>query len=141
MVRETSKEAWMELVHNGKLSEKRREVYKILFMEGPLTGAQVKQIYSDTRYGLSNSSETIRNRLTELRNFGVVKECGVVKCPITGNKVILWDVTSNYNLKKLKPRLTRKQIKIELLRWLNSFPIAIRWQFNQSKLMKILEDL
>lgn len=89
-VRETSLEAYRAIQDNEWVSKKRREVYNVLYHHGPLTGAQISQ-----RSGRSSVSETVRNRLTELRNMGVVKEVDVVPCPITGRNVILWDVTKN----------------------------------------------
>lgn len=50
-------------------------------------------------------------RLSELRDRGVVKELGEVKCPISGHQVILWDVT-----KDLPANPPRKVSKLEAAR-------------------------
>lgn len=93
MVRETSIEAFKIILENGLLSEKRQRVYEILYEHGPLIGAQVAELYK-RKYGRTSASETIRNRITELRDLGVVKECGKSFDSNTGMKVILWDVTA-----------------------------------------------
>ncbi len=107
MVRDTSIEAYREIRDNGLLSRKRLEVYDILYRHGPLTGAQV----SKRSAGHSAVSETVRNRITELRDMGAVTECGTVDCPITGKRVILWDVTAN--LPTALPTKKTKKDKIE----------------------------
>jgi hypothetical protein len=94
MTRETSIEAFNKIKENGLLSEKRLRVYEILFNNGPLIGADVSKIYS-AKFGMVSKSETVRNRLTELRNAGVVKEVGKSFDKHTGMKVILWDVTKH----------------------------------------------
>ena len=102
MVRETSIEAYNEIKENGLLSKKRFQVYDILFRLGPMTGAQVSNVIK--KGNTKNAySETVRNRLTELRNSGVVREVGEVICPITGRRVIQWDVTKKTPTKWDKP--------------------------------------
>lgn len=100
MARRTSVDAYNEIKMSGLLSAKRMEVYSTLFEHGPLTGAQLSVLI---KKGKSSVSETVRNRLTELRNAGVVEEVGETICPITGRHVILWDVTKNLPVKFDKP--------------------------------------
>ena len=89
-VRETSLEAFNEIRRSGLLSERRLAVYQCLFEWGPMTGAQVAVRLA--RPG--RVSETVRNRITELVRMGVVKELGVVVCPVTGRNVVNFDVTA-----------------------------------------------
>lgn len=93
-VRETSIEAFRTIEENGLLSKRRLQVYKLLFDHGPATGAQVARAYN-AAFGRTSASETIRNRITELRDMGCVKEVGIVLDEQTGMKVTLWDVTRN----------------------------------------------
>lgn len=97
-VRETSIEAFNQIKDDGLLSQNRLRVYSIIYKYGPLTGAQVAALYY-SKHGRTSASETIRNRITELRNFGVVKETGKTIDEHTGMKVLVWDVTSKLPIK------------------------------------------
>ena len=106
MIRKTSIEAYHTIKENGLLSEKRQRVYEILFNHGPLIGAEVAEIYK-RKFGRTAASETIRNRLTELRNAGVVSEVGRSIDSNTAMKVILWDVTDKLPIKPGKTKITK----------------------------------
>lgn len=103
VVRQTSIEAFNTIKEKGLLSEKRFRVYAILFEFGPLIGSEVSKIYK-AGYGQGSNSETVRNRLTELRNLGCIKEVGFAIDPITGMNVIKWDVTARLPMKLDKPK-------------------------------------
>jgi hypothetical protein len=103
LIRETSLEAFHTIKENGLLSERRWRVYEIVFTFGPMIGSKVAEIYQ-ANYGKTSASETIRNRLTELRDSGAIKEVGKTLDPKTGMKVLLWDVTS-----KLPEKIDRKK--------------------------------
>jgi hypothetical protein len=47
-----------------------------------------------------------------MRDMGAVREMGLVKCPVTGNEVLLWDVTDQLP-KLLHPvgKPTRRQLE------------------------------
>lgn len=119
MARETSITAFNTIRENGLLSARRLEVYGILFLHGPLTGAAVASwFYADRVRGCH--SETIRNRITELRDWGVVAEVGYQIDTTTGMRVILWDVTSRLPVKPPKKESKDQTIRrltkhIELL--------------------------
>ena len=95
MTRRTSTEVYRRLEAEGVLSERRWEVYRVLYEDGPLTSAEVfdklrsKSWYSPERSPLSQT----RARFTELRDWGAIEEVGTKVCSVTGNEVILWDVT------------------------------------------------
>lgn len=86
--RTTSVEVYKQLVEGGVLPPMRRAVYKELYKHGPLTRNQV----ADTIGMVRNDCST---RLRELRVEGRVREVGEIKCPITGNEVLLYDVTAS----------------------------------------------
>lgn len=109
MVRDTSLEVYQQIRDSGYLSEKRFVVYETLFKHGPLTGAQVADLIKNQDPNVPHS-ETIRNRLGELRDQGVVKELGTTACPLTGRRVILWDVTGNLPSKKLTKRSSSQKL-------------------------------
>lgn len=106
MVRETSIKSYNTIKDNGLLSEKRWRVYDIVFNHGPLIGSKAAFIYKG-KYGFGSNSETIRNRLTELRNMGVVREVGKALDQDTGMTVILWDVTKSVPIKFDVPKKTK----------------------------------
>lgn len=110
MARRTSIKVFHQIKQEGLLSRRRLQVYEVLFGGGPLTGAQVADIVKK-RYGAWGHSETIRNRLTELRDSGCVVELGEVACPISGRQVILWDVND-----QLPKKLEKSETKVDQLR-------------------------
>lgn len=90
MTRETSIEAYKQIKSEGLLSRLRMEVYSYLFEHGPCTA---NQIHVALVRGNRGASGSFSGRLSELLRLGVVSERGKVVCPISGRKVILWDVT------------------------------------------------
>lgn len=114
MIRETSVEAYHEVLESGLIGRRQKQVYTILYQRGPLAGAQVAAQFL-AEHGRTARSETIRNRLTELRDRGVVREVGTVKDPNTKKRVILWDVTRG---SPVKP--PRKETKNEIIRRLEA---------------------
>jgi hypothetical protein len=114
VIRDTSIEAYKAITENGMLSDRRWRVYDILFHNGPLIGARVAELYY-FQYGRTSASETIRNRLTELRDMGVVRETGKTFDPNTGMTVIVWDVTS-----KLPVTFVKQKTKTQIIRELEA---------------------
>lgn len=94
MARETSREAYHKVMESGLVGRRQKQVYVILYDHGPLPGSQVANRFYD-EYGKTARSETVRNRITELRDKGVVREVGYVIDTTTNMRVILWDVTDN----------------------------------------------
>lgn len=113
MVRETSIEIYQKIIAEGLLSKKREQVYKIIYYGGVITGAQVAKKYKSV-YPSAQHSESIRNRITELVERGVVAEVKTGPCPITGNTVMFFATTDNLP-NKVKPKKTKKQKQLELL--------------------------
>lgn len=104
MVRQTSIDSYNAIKENGLLSRRRWQFYDILFKYGPLTGGEAFQ-YLKQHHGIAmptNSNTT--TRLGELRNLGVAVELGTKKCPVTGQNVILWDVTPGLPREYIRPR-------------------------------------
>jgi len=104
MVRKTSIAAFNNIKENGLLSERRFQVYNSLFDCGPATGGEVFEKMRE-KYGvlIPVNSNTI-TRLGELRELGVAEELGERVCSISGQNVILWDVTDRLPVKYEKPR-------------------------------------
>lgn len=114
MVQKTSIETYHAIKRSGLISEKRMKVFDIFYEnKDGLTGSQVSQIYK-SKYPSSQHSETIRNRITELCEMGVIAEMGVVECQYTKRKVMKWCCVDQMpvNLEKKK---TKKEIINEIL--------------------------
>jgi CRISPR/Cas system CSM-associated protein Csm2 small subunit len=94
MIQKTSIETYYAIKNSGLISDKRLKVFDI-FWEHPdgLTGTQVSEIFKN-KYPSSKHSETIRNRITELRNMGVIDEIGVVECDFTNRKVMKFAISN-----------------------------------------------
>lgn len=94
-INQNSMDAFNHIKKNGLLSDKRLKVYQI-FMHYPdgLTGSEVSDIYKK-HFPTSQHSETIRNRITELRDMGVLDEVGNVECKFTKRTVMKYRVNTN----------------------------------------------
>lgn len=99
MVRETSLEAYNKIKSEGLLSERRWQVYHVLFHYGPLTGNEVWEYMKKEFSSMAGSQANVHPRLGELRDMGVVVELSTKICSITGQKNILWEVTTNLPVK------------------------------------------
>lgn len=103
MTRETSKSAYQSIMANGTLSQRRRDVYDILYKYGPLSASEVCQ-------KLSLPRDSVSPRLSELQRLSIVKEFGTKTCGITGQTVTAWDVTASLPRGSLKAKPRRRWI-------------------------------
>jgi hypothetical protein len=102
-INKNSLDAYNYIKKNGLLSDKRLKVYQI-FVNNPdgLTGSEVSDIYKKN-YPSSQHSETIRNRITELRDMGVLDEVCNVICKFTKRNVMKYKSNNNIPV-KLQPK-------------------------------------
>lgn len=114
MVQTTSIETYHAIKNSGLISEKRLKVFDI-FYQNPqgLTGAEVSEIYRKQN-PTSQHSETIRNRITELVQMGVLVELGVVECQFSKRNVTKWCCIDKMPI-PLEKKLTRKEQIKEIL--------------------------
>jgi len=130
MIRETSIEAYKNLVLSGLLSERRREVYQTVYKFGPMTSGEAFS-YINRNRPIGNLTQS-RARFTELREMGLLKEMGTRICSVSGMTTILWDVTSRVspitipkNKKPEEPERNEPLIKFaELVREMRGFQNA-----------------
>lgn len=101
MIRQTSINAYLEIKEKGLLSKRRWQVYEVLYQHGPLTGREVNKILATAR---GNNSSTFIGRLSELRDLGIVYECGEKFDSETNQTVLLWDVTDKLPIKLEKQK-------------------------------------
>jgi hypothetical protein len=125
MVQKTSIETYQSIINSGLISQKRMKVYEILY-ENPqgLTGTQVSEIFKE-KHPSAKHSETIRNRITELRDMGVVVEMGVVECEFTKRKVLQFCTSDNLP-SKLGKKLTLKEKVDEILEQVKFFGVGVK---------------
>lgn len=109
-IRQTSIKAFNEIKSRGLLSQKRQEVYEILFKHGPATAMELR-----SHFPKGTVDSQIRARLNELRECGCAAEIMERECSVTGMKVILWDVTSKTPTKISKKSVpNRKTLELAL---------------------------
>jgi len=102
-IRKTSIEAYKRIKDEGLLSQRRWQVYDLLYKHGPMTGSQLA-IEFKTKYGsLAPNAGNMVTRLGELRDAGAAEELGTRICPITSHRAIIWDVTGKLPKKTTKP--------------------------------------
>jgi hypothetical protein len=125
MVKTTSIETYHSIKDSGVLSEKRMNVFDI-FYENPngLTGSEVSEIYKG-KFPSSKHSETIRNRITELCQMGVIVEMGVSECPYTKRKVMKWCCVDRLPIPLEKKPTRKEQIK-EILDDITAFGKSLK---------------
>ena len=105
MTRQTSITAYHRLVDGGVLSKRRAEVYSATYKNGPGTGSEICETVTGHR-----STYGIGPRFTELRDMGLLRELGERKCKVTGQTVIVWDVTD-----RIEPLPLQKSRRSRLL--------------------------
>lgn len=114
-MRNTSIDSYIQIKNNSLLSEKRFQVYDLLYRHGPATAGELFQIIQ---------KNTINSRLSELQALGVVSQVGDKVCNFTGKLSTLWDVTSDLpkgsaDLLKLQEnhnvKLSRAQLQQKIL--------------------------
>ena len=98
-VRRTSIEAYNRIKEDGLLSERRWQVYDILYEHGPATGNELL-IHFRAKFGtLYGNSPVVTSRLGELRDLGVAYEVRERDCEVTTFQAAEWDVTENLPIK------------------------------------------
>lgn len=108
MVHYVSVNVYRQVLDSGILSQKRQRVYDIFFSNQiPMTGAEVAEKYKQA-YPSAEHSETIRNRITELKAQGLVQEVGTTTCTKTQRQVSSFIITNSVG----EP-FTRKKTKSE----------------------------
>lgn len=113
MIRKTSIDVYRQIVAEGLLTKRRLQVYRYLFKHGPLTQHEVTLAVA-----ADNSNTAIRNyapRFAELERAGAIETVGERGCSVTGNRVLVWDVTDKLPTKlekniKVSRRLLEKKM-------------------------------
>lgn len=142
MVQKTSIETYYAIKNSGVLSDKRMKVYDIFF-EHPegLTGTQVSNIFKKL-HPTAQHSETIRNRITELRDMGVLSEVGLVECEYTNRQVMKFALNNSMPI-PLPKKQTLKQRVDEVLETITIFSNVLteEQKIHLRKIYKQVESL
>ena len=140
MVQKTSVETYHAIKNSGLISEKRMKVFDI-FYQNPqgLTGAEVSEIYRKEN-PTSQHSETIRNRITELVQMGVLAEVGVVECQFSKRNVMKWCCIDKMPI-PLEKKLTRKEQVNEILKDITVFGTSLKSEEDKIVLRTIYHKL
>ncbi len=96
--RDTSREAYFKLRDSGVLSERRWEVYELVYLHGPATSAELLERRIRGMRALTQS----RARFTELRDMGLLRELEPRTCKVTGHRAIVWEVTDESEPRPIK---------------------------------------
>ena len=125
MVQKTSVETYHAIKNSGLISEKRMKVFDIFYLNPTgLTGSEVSEIYRKEN-PTSQHSETIRNRITELFQMGVLAEVGVVECQFSKRNVMKWCCIDKMPI-PLEKKLTRKEQVNEILKVITVFGTSLK---------------
>lgn len=136
MAQTTSIETYNAIKDSGLISEKRMKVFDI-FYQNPrgLTGAQVSEIYRREN-PTSQHSETIRNRITELVQMGVLAELGVVECEFSKRSVMKWCCIDKMPI-PLEKKVTRKEQIKQILDGVTALGKKLESEEDKTALRKI----
>jgi hypothetical protein len=96
-MRQTSIDAYNAIKENGLLSDRRFEVYDVLYQHGPLTQLQLASIYFP-----KTQPRNVQPRVSELVALGVVCWVGNTLDTSTHQTNMLWDVTDKLPLVPMK---------------------------------------
>lgn len=125
MIRQTSVNAYNFIKSSGVLGELQWQTYDVLFRRGGLTANEIfvtvkkEMLAAGVAESVVNElRDTYHQRLSELKDMGLVYEVQERKCTVTLREVIEWDVTSNMPVQPVKvtavtagvPHQTRAQI-------------------------------
>ena len=110
-VRDTSAQAYQEIISEGVLGEMQQTVYEYLYRHGPCTASELFYHIDKARRNPTHSN--VATRLGELRDMGAVLEMDKRECQVTHRKVLVWDVSHQKPVKL--QRISKKQKKDAVL--------------------------
>lgn len=135
VVRDTSLQAYRDIIDSGRIGEVQKMVYEGLYKFGPCTSSE---LYEHMSTGQNVQHSNIRARLGELRDMGAVKEGNKRKCAVTSKTVLTWDVTMQIPSKQCK-KLSKKEKIDKVLDKLRSLYGETDDPFHKIKIIKIAD--
>ena len=126
-IRDTSIEAYKNVIESGFLSSQLIKAFDIVFRFGPLTSRQANEHFVGIHGGEDNLNQ-FRALLTHLQDMGVIATVAKIKCSDTHKTVYQFDVTGRMPVraKKLSMADRKRDILATVARmepWLSDFAI------------------
>lgn len=103
--RETSREAYHQLVATGVLRGQQERVLSTLVRKGPSTSGELFAFME------IENVNAWRARITELQGRGLIVEVGQRKCKITGRTALVWDYSGRTKPLEAKHRTSSKELR------------------------------
>lgn len=113
-VAQTSRDVFQKIKDGGMLSKMRLVAYEIVWLYGPVTGAEIDAINQGDG---GRRRGHLHKRLSELERMGLVRVIGRQKCRVTGHDAEAWASTDR--LPAIDP-VQKKWARSELLQLLQS---------------------
>ena len=111
VMRKTSIDAYNAIRASGLLSKMRLRVLEAIAFNDPCTsGEAFKWLMDKGEY--SNPLSQSRARVTELKKLGVIREFGIRKCNVSGQKTLVYELTGNGPNGKICNSTTTKKISL-----------------------------
>lgn len=107
--RETSREAYDQLVESGALKGKQAKALEQIVAHGPATSGEIIQ-------RLGPNVNLWRARFTELAARGLIVETGQRKCTVTGRTALVWEYSGRTKPLAPKHRAGAKELRSLLKR-------------------------
>lgn len=104
MNRETSRQAYRQLVESGQLKGKQQTALLNVIEHGPATSAEIIQ-------RISPNTNLWRARFTELQARGLIVEVGQRKCTVTGRTALVWEYSGRTKPLEPKHRTGSKELR------------------------------
>lgn len=105
LTRQVSAENFTKIKRDGLLSKSRMKVYEVLHKYGPLSAGEITQAL------VGYTRNSVCSKLCQLRDLGLVYERGTTICPLTHNRVTLWDDTGRLPDKEKERKVQERRIK------------------------------
>lgn len=106
MTRQTSVETYHQIIEEDLLSPLRAKVYSYLHAHGPCTANELVKAMA-LQGQKTKSRDYFAQRLSELRECGVVAEVGKRSCAVTGRTAIIWQTTNRLPINFEKQKKTK----------------------------------
>jgi DNA-binding Lrp family transcriptional regulator len=86
MTKETSKQAFQQILESGALGDSQKRVFQAIFELGDATGRELND---------KLQSQSAHKRLSELEDMGLIRGIRARVCKVTGNDSTAWEITGS----------------------------------------------
>jgi len=131
MVRKTSIDTYNIVKNSGLLSKLRLKVYLALYKNGPMGMLETFR-YINPGESDGHKLQSYNPRFTELKQMGLIEECGERVCDITNQTVMLLQTTDNVG-QKLPKTITKK----DKLKEVESLIITLSESLNEAQKVEL----